>query len=94
MGEWLTTAMSTRQNEFFQYEKGLIDEEVWTASLGVIKTIMSIDFCRFWWESWDKNVLSPRFVTIVDEIVKSSFDWKFSEHFELLKNKSRGNVDA
>ena len=53
VGEWLTAAMSARQNEYLQYRRGLIDKEMWEASRGIIQTIMSIRFCRDWWNGWD-----------------------------------------
>ena len=69
LGEWLTSAMSARQNEYLQNNGKLLDEEMWAASLGIIRTIMSVEFCRWWWESFDKSVYSPG--TIVDDIVRT-----------------------
>ena len=94
MGEWLTAAMSARQNEFLQYQRGLIDQEMWDASAGIIRTIMSIEFTRKWWQSWDKSVYSPGFADAVEELVSLNQDWTFNEHLESLTEAKDTNRDA
>ena len=69
LGEWLSAAMSARQNEYFQYKKKLMDQEMWDASLGIIRSIMSVEFCRNWWHGYDKQVYSPEFVAVVDDVI-------------------------
>ena len=61
--------MCARQNEYLQYKKKLLDQEMWDASLGSIRFIMSMEFCWDWWHRYDKQVYSPEFVVIVEEAI-------------------------
>ena len=71
LGEWLTAAMHSRQNEFIQFRNGLLSDELWTASEGIIRGIMKVRFASKWWRRSNKHVFSGDFVRLVDEIVES-----------------------
>jgi hypothetical protein len=94
MGEWLTAAMMARQNEYLQYQRGLLDQEMWDASIGVVRSIMSIDFARIWWQSWDTSVYNPAFVSVVDEILSDKRDWRFDAHLKSLSGAEETTRDA
>ena len=94
MGEWLTASMMARQNEYLQYQRGLLDQDMWDASIGVVRSIMSIDFSRKWWRSWDKTVYNPVFVAVVDEILSDDRGWKFDEHLKSLAGTEETTRDA
>ena len=71
LGEWLTAAMHSRQNEYIQFRNGLLSNELWTASEGIIQGIMSVNYASKWWRRSDKRVFSPDFTQLVDQIVES-----------------------
>jgi hypothetical protein len=71
LGEWLTAALTARQNEFYQYRSGLLDEEMWKASEGIIRSIMLSPHAKKWWRSFEKYVFHDEFVQLVDKIVEA-----------------------
>jgi hypothetical protein len=70
LGEWLIAAMSARQNEYYQYKRGLLDHEMWKASEGIIRLIMANSFANQWWKSFEKSVFHDDFAVLVDKIVE------------------------
>jgi len=76
LGEWLTSAMNARQNEFAQFQLGLLDQQSWTALENVIEVILGYDWAREWW-SINRNALyNEEFAAHVDKIVEeSTFDY-------------------
>jgi len=94
MGEWLTAAMIARQNEYLQYQRGLLDQEMWDASVGIVRSIMSVDFSRSWWRSWDKTVYSPGFVAVIEKILAENRNWRFDEHIKSLTGEADRGHDV
>ena len=58
MGEWLIAALLARQNEYYQYKKGMLDEEIWYQTQGITRLIMSEPFNKKWWETYDKSTFN------------------------------------
>jgi hypothetical protein len=78
IGEWLTAAMMARQNEYIQFKKNLVDEDIWLSNRGIIKSILSMPWCENWWNNVDKAAFTSEFVELVDSIAHEShpFDYK------------------
>lgn len=86
MSTWLTSAFAARQNEFIQYKKGLMDEEIWKASEGIVLILLSMPWTRNWWASYGKKSFSTDFVALVENILKDgNFDVIFTEVLPQLK---------
>ena len=85
LGEWLTAAMMARQNEFIQYRQNLVDEDVWTSSRGIIKSIMSMPWCKIWWENFDKVTFVPEFIDLVESILKEDHSFSYNEYIQSIR---------
>jgi hypothetical protein len=76
LGEWLTSAMNARQNEFVQYQLGLIDERSWETLENVIQVMLGYEWAREWWSIYGTNFVNREFVAKVDELMEgSTFDY-------------------
>ena len=76
LGEWLTSAMNARQNEFVQHRLGLLDQQAWTALENVIEVILGYDWAREWWSINRSALFNEEFVAHVDRIVdESTFEY-------------------
>ena len=69
MNEWLLSATAARQNEFFQYQHGYIDAEVWTESENIIHMMLSFKWARHWWVTVGRPLFATEFVAVVDELL-------------------------
>lgn len=74
LSEWMTAAMTARQNEFHQYQQGLLDDEVWSSIESIIKLVLGNAFARTWWHEAGRPNLSRSFVVTVERIVDMSPD--------------------
>jgi hypothetical protein len=68
LNAWLRAALVARQNEFFQYRMGLLDAEIWAASQGIIRIILSSPWTRNWWDVSGRGGLSPAFVSHIESL--------------------------
>jgi len=84
IGEWLTAAMVARQNEYIQYKQGLVDEEVWISNEGIIKSIMSMPWCKNWWHNFDKAAFISDFVQLADSIAEKPDTFDYKEYLEKI----------
>lgn len=71
LGEWITAAMNARQNEFVQFQLGLLDEPSWAALEGVIQVILGYEWAREWWVI-HRAYFNREFGARVDEILEES----------------------
>ena len=87
MGEWLIAAMLARQNEYFQYKKGMLDEEIWHQTRGITRFIVSEPFNRRWWKTFDKSTFTPEYVAFVDGLLDEDYDFSYNKQLrELIKD--------
>lgn len=85
LGEWMTSALNARRNEFAQYQLGLLDESSWLASESIIQFLFSHEWAREWWLIYRGAFWNQDFVKRVDELVETSpFDYE--EILEQLSN--------
>jgi hypothetical protein len=66
LSEWLSSAFSARQNEYQQYRKGLLDQEVWESIQQIIGIIIGIDWVNDWWDEYGRKNLTREFVAEVE----------------------------
>lgn len=70
MMAWLVVFIRGRENQWLQYQNGVIDEATWTTYGNAIAPILSFEITRPWWVArsatgeWD-----PRFVAYVNEVL-------------------------
>jgi len=68
LNSWLRAALVARQNEFFQYRMGLLHPELWSASEGIIRIILSSSWSKNWWAVSGRGGLSPIFVAHIESL--------------------------
>jgi len=81
----LSAVFVARQNEYFQWKQGLLDDEVFTSLHHVILTILSSPNGQHWWENEGRRMFAQGFVDFVDDMVQDSS----SEAFEAWKRAIR-----
>lgn len=75
MGEWLTAAFVARQNEYSQYQQGLLSARDWHRSEKIIAIIVGIKWTQRWWATYGREPFTDEFVAVVDRIIeRDSFD--------------------
>jgi len=65
---FFVAVVMARQNEFFQYRRGLIDDEVWRASERFLaRGFLQLPHVRdFWSDGFLRQVLQPEFAALMD----------------------------
>jgi hypothetical protein len=87
MTEWMTAAFVARQNEYFQYEQGLIDDDSWAASTIAIRMILGSDWGRNWWKEFAPHSFTDAFRSVIDDVIRETS----VDYHEVLANlESRG----
>jgi len=62
----LRLAFTSYQHVYHQYEKDLLDDEVWRQFLQMAAALLARPHIRAWWEA-RKGVFTPQFVREIDE---------------------------
>jgi hypothetical protein len=68
----LTAVFVARQNEYFQWKQGLLDESIFRSLHHVIYTLLESPNGQFWWQHEGRRMLAPDFVDFVEKIVADS----------------------
>lgn len=84
--EWMTAALTARQNEFFQYKHGLIDQEIWEASEKIIQVCLGTEWGRNWWKEYAPSLFTNPFIEIVNETLAKS-DPDYAEILDGMERK-------
>ena len=59
-----------RENNWLQYENGILDDTTWRAYRGSIVAVLSGPQTRHWWENFEiERIFDKRFISIVDELL-------------------------
>ena len=66
--EWYYAAFASRQNEYVQFKRGLLDADVWDASYNIISILACMPLCKEWWDRLGRHAFAQDFCEIVDEI--------------------------
>lgn len=94
LSSWLTSALMARQNEFFQYRRGLLDSELWEASEGIIRINLSTPWTRDWWEVSGRGGCASAFVAHVDGLLDQAPPFRLDEFLDDLRSRHAGNHKA
>ena len=73
----LTAVFVARQNEYFQWKQGLLDESVFKSLNHVIHTLLESPHGQHWWQHEGRRMVAPEFVGFVEAITKSSSSESF-----------------
>ena len=68
LSTWLSSALHARENEFFQYKLGLLDEDVWQSRLKIIAAMFESESTVILWKT-NAHVFSGEFCILVEEII-------------------------
>lgn len=74
-----------RQNEYLQWKRGLLDEQVFRAMHHVTLTVLESRHGKHWWDQEARRMLAPDFIEFVEELQRSSS----SEEFDSWKRAVR-----
>jgi hypothetical protein len=69
MSAWLRSFLLSRQNEFLQAQKGLLDESLWVASQEAIRLAFS-PWAKNWWATNRGPWLTPPFIGEIERLVQ------------------------
>lgn len=66
---FLIIVIRVRENQWLQYQNGVIDERTWIAYRSALTSVLSTEFVRAWWRTRSaRNEFDPAFVELVDEL--------------------------
>lgn len=92
LSEWMTAAFMARQNEWHQYQQGLVDREVWLSVQNAIRILMGIEWTKQWWQDYGRRNHIPSFVAEVDRIVAEGDRDVVGELGDLLNLNSQSGI--
>ncbi len=69
LNAWLISAMNTRENAYYQYRHGLIEEEKWLEHERIIGNMLSSEWRTRWWETVGVRHYTPAFRAHVEAIL-------------------------
>ena len=89
---FLSAIFMARQNEFLQWQQGLLDETVFQSLHHVTRLILLSPNGEHWWQHEGRNMYAPAFVEFVDELCseKSSEELKTFKHAIRLDEAGNG----
>ena len=64
----LSAIFVARQNEFFQWKQGLLDEDVFRSLHHVILSCLGSPNGQHWWENEGRRMYTPDFIEFVDKL--------------------------
>ncbi len=67
--EHMTANLVIRQNEFVQYQQGLLSEDDWKSREGIIRLMLGFGLGERWWRSFPKETFNSEFVAVVDRLI-------------------------
>ncbi len=81
----LSAVFVARQNEYFQWKQGLIDEDVFRSLHHVILTCLGSPNGQHWWDNEGRRMFTADFVAFVDKLCAESS----TESFQAWKTAIR-----
>lgn len=61
--------LRNREFEYFQYTRGLLDEQTWLAYRHVLAINHSTGLGRVWWDKIGREIVDPGFAKLVDDLL-------------------------
>lgn len=80
---FLTIMVRQREWEWFQYNDGVIDEDVYRTYHELIAIMFGTPTTRKWWETVGRMGVDPRFVATVDELLANR---EFTSYWDNVKD--------
>ena len=69
---WLTLFCRNRENDWFQYKRGVMDEATWERYKSSITVTFLSEKNRHWWQNFGRLVFNPEYVAQVDDLLKTT----------------------
>jgi len=88
MTEWMTASFIARQNEYFQFKQGLLDQEGWDASKKIIRMCLGSRWSLNWWKEWSPTGYTESFIALVEEVLAESE----VDYLSVIEGVERGRV--
>ncbi len=66
----LTAVFVARQNEYFQWKQGLLNESVFRSLYHTIFSVLETTAGQHWWQHEGSRLVAPEFVEYVDEMYR------------------------
>ena len=66
----LSAVFIARQNEYFQWKQGLLEEDVFRSLHHTIMTCLGSKHGQNWWEHEGRRMFTPGFIELVDDLVR------------------------
>jgi hypothetical protein len=67
MTDWLLSSFVARENEYYQYCQGLLDEDNWRSSEKAIRMILGTEFALNWWKEFSSISFGDSFIDYVNK---------------------------
>jgi hypothetical protein len=67
---FLTAVFIARQNEFYQWKQGLLDDDVFRSLHHVTRTVLGTESGRHWWENEGRRLVSDEFVKFTEALAE------------------------
>jgi hypothetical protein len=81
----LSAVFVARQNEFFQWKQGLLDEQVFRSLHHIMLTVLGSPNGQHWWDNEGRQMLTKEFTDFVDDLCSNGS----SESFQSWKRAVR-----
>jgi hypothetical protein len=85
----MTASLLSRQDEYFQFTKGLIDEDAWAQSEKIIQICLGSEWGHRWWREFSPHGFIDSFIAVVNEILEEN-EVEYSEILRRIEDD--GNV--
>ena len=69
VSEWMTAAFVARENEFYQFKQGLLEEQNWISSEKVIRLILGSEWAMNWWREVSPIAYTDSFNAYVNKLI-------------------------
>lgn len=69
---WLIGYFRNRENDWFQYRRGVMDDESWNRYLSALSGLFRCERNRNWWINYGTRSFNPGFVEQVNSILEKS----------------------
>lgn len=81
---WLTLFFRNRENDWFQYQRGVMDKDTWERYKSSITATFMSERNRNWWFNWGTLVFNPDYVAQVNSVLE-----KTPTHKEQVQDRFR-----
>ncbi len=84
---FLTAVFVARQNEYYQWKQGLLDDSVFRSLHHITLTILGATSGKYWWQNEGRHLMSSEFVEFTEKLVEqgsseSLESWRRAIHLQ------------